>query len=111
MKYTLDIPAIVYRDIGGICDFIAADKPSAAKKVAARLFRAISRLADLPLAHGELNKKFDVETDLRVAFEKPYVILFKVSGSIVQVYRVLDGRSNYLVRLGLQEPTEDTDDD
>jgi len=103
LKYILDIPDIIYRDINGIRNYIAKDKPSAAKKVAADLFRAIERLPDNPFAYIELSKKFDVETDLRGCFKKPYVIPFKIEGNVIKVYRVLDGRSDYLVLLGLKE--------
>jgi len=51
MKYVLDIPEIVYRDISSIRHYIAQDKPSAAKKIAEKLFRAIERLAENPFAY------------------------------------------------------------
>jgi len=107
MKYVLDIPAIIYRDISGIGNYIAADKPTAAKKIVGELFKAIERLADNPFAYIELNKKFDVETDLRGCFKKPYVILFRIEENIIKVYRVIDGRSDYLVRIGLKESSDD----
>ncbi|MCL2861324.1 MAG: type II toxin-antitoxin system RelE/ParE family toxin [Firmicutes bacterium] len=104
MKYVLDIPAIIYRDISGICDYIAKDKPSAAKNMAKKLFRTIGRLKDNPFVYPELKNKFDIETDLRASFlSKPYIVLFKIDGNLIKIYRVLDGRSDYLAVLGLKE--------
>ncbi|MDR2201409.1 MAG: type II toxin-antitoxin system RelE/ParE family toxin [Clostridiales bacterium] len=108
MRYFLDIPAIVYRDISGIRDYIASDNPSAANRTAEKLFRAVEGLADNPLAYGELKKKFGIETDLRARLQKPYVVLFRIDGDTVKVYRVLDGRSDYLAALNLlNTPRED----
>ena len=48
---------------------------------------------------------------MRGCIEQPYIVLFKVEGNIVKVYRVLDGRSDYLARLGLKENVNDVDDE
>jgi len=104
MKYILDIPAIVYRDICGIRDYIATDNPVVAKALAESLFFAIKKLTDNPFSYIELNKKFDIETDLRGCFtQSPYIILFKIEANLIKVYRVIDGRSDYLIRLGLTD--------
>ena len=106
MKYVLDIPAIVYRDIKGIENYIALDNPSAAKKISAKIFKTIESFEESPLGGFELRKKFDIGTDLCGKFVEPYIIVFKVKGNIIRIYRVLDARSDYLVRLGLLPETD-----
>jgi plasmid stabilization system protein ParE len=107
MKYVLDIFQIVYRDIDGIAAYIAADRPSAAQKVKNKIFDAIANLESGARLCPELRKKFGVDTDLRMSIVKPYLILYKIDGDIVKVYRVLDGRGDYLVALGLKERVSD----
>jgi plasmid stabilization system protein ParE len=113
VKYTVDIPAIVYRDIAGISDYIAKDNAGAAKKVAGKIYNAIAGLENNPLAFTELKSRFDIESDLRFKPVLPYayLVLYKVDGSIVKIYRVLDGRSDYLVALNLKEPQETYEED
>ncbi|MDR1939270.1 MAG: type II toxin-antitoxin system RelE/ParE family toxin [Clostridiales bacterium] len=112
MKYVLDIPAIVYRDIAGIMKYISTDNKTAAKKVAAKIVGVIEKLPDNPLIGMELKKKFGVETDLRLRIVNPYtyIVLFKLEDGLIKVYRVLDGRSDYLARIGLTESIDKDDD-
>ena len=106
MKYVLDIPEIVYRDINGIKDYISTDNPGAAKKVALKIYSAIDGLVNSPFMGHELKKKFEIDTNLRCCIVKPYIVLYEIEGNIIKVYRVLDGRSNYLVRLGFISETD-----
>jgi plasmid stabilization system protein ParE len=105
LKYTIDIPAIVYRDITAIRDYIAKDNADAAKKVTGRIYNAIAGLENNPLAFAELKSKFDIESDLRCRPITPYayLALYKIDGNRVKIYRVLDGRSDYLVALNLKK--------
>jgi plasmid stabilization system protein ParE len=105
MKYTIDISEIVYRDIAAIEDFIAKDKPAAANKVVRKLYGAIAGLENNPLAFRELKNKFDVESDLRGLTVRPYayLVLYKVKGDTVKIYRILDGRRDYFKILKLKK--------
>ena len=107
MDYILDIPKIVDRDIEDIHDYIARHNTAAAKKVAKGLTKAIERLLLSPFAYPKMSEKFAVETDLMASYEGHFVILFRVDGNLIKVYRVLDTRSDYLVRLGVIHRDED----
>ncbi len=111
MKYTLEIPQIVYRDIAQIETYIALDKPSAAKKVVKRITTAIRKLPENPYISFELSKKFGVDTDLLGRLVKPYIVIHDVKKTKIKVYRVFDCRSDYLSALGLANEMNDIDDE
>ena len=110
MKYTLDISPIVYRDLSQIENYIALDKPSAAKKVVKRITTTIKLLPDAPFISIELRKKFGIDTDLRGRIVSPHIIIHDVVGTRIKVYRVLDCRSDYLATLGFGAAIDNADD-
>ena len=107
MKHILDIPEIVYRDISGIRGYIAGKSEAAAQKTASKLLRSIESLPDSPFIGMQLKERFDIETDLRFTIVKPYIILYRVDGDLIRIYRVLDGRSDYLAWIGLKSEESD----
>ena len=108
MKYTLEVASVVCRDLVAIENYIALDKPSAAKKVVKKITTAIRSLPDNPLIATELRKKFGLDTDLRGRIVKPYIIIYAVMERSILVYRVLDCRSDYLSALGFATETSPT---
>jgi plasmid stabilization system protein ParE len=97
-----------HRDIAAIKNYIDRDNADAANKVVQKIYSAIAGLENTPLAFGKLKNKFDVESDLRTLTVRPYayLVLYEIDGDTVKIYRVLDGRSDYLVTLDLKEPSE-----
>lgn len=70
-----------------IRDFIAVDNPSAAKRVAARLFPAAESLARFPFSGRQVHGR---RREL-VVHGTPYLILYEVADELVQNITVLHG--------------------
>ncbi|NGM49606.1 type II toxin-antitoxin system RelE/ParE family toxin [Caulobacter sp. 602-2] len=75
-------------DLVGIGDWIAADRPMAARRLVARLIsgaealRATPEMAPLVSHYGEGVRGLSV---------RPYIILYRVSGEVVFIERVIHG--------------------
>jgi plasmid stabilization system protein ParE len=104
MNRTLKIAPIVYRDIKRIEEYIALDKPAVAKKEREKIIAAIIAIEDFPNASTSLREKFGVKTDLFGRIVRPYIIIHDVSDEVINVYRVLDCRTDYLRTLDLEVP-------
>lgn len=51
-----------------------------------------------------------MDTDFRGRIVKPHIIIYDVKNTHIKVYRVLDGRSDYLVKIGLRERNDAADE-
>jgi len=103
MKYLKRITPAAHRDIAGIKSYIARDKPNAAAKMANEIYDSFDLLQDNPNIGLSLKKKFGIETDYLFWIVSPYIVFYKLEDNYVGIYRVLDGRSDYLVTLGLKQ--------
>jgi len=102
MKYKKRIAPAAHRDIEGIKNYIAKDKPDAAVKMANKIYDSFDLLQDNPNMGVSLKKKFCIETKYSFLVVAPYMVFYKFEDNYVGIYRVLDGRSDYLVTLGLK---------
>jgi len=100
VEHNLRIAPSAHRDIAEIKSYIEKDKPAAAIKITNKIYNSFDDLKTNPFMGRELKKKFDIETDYRFLVVHPYIVFYKVEEDYVGVYRVLDGRSDYLTRLG-----------
>jgi plasmid stabilization system protein ParE len=96
------IAPAAHRDIEGIRNYIAKDKQSAADKVANGIYDAFDFLAENPHIGGSLKERYGIVTDFLFWVVAPYIIFYKLEDEFVGIYRVLDGRSDYLVTMGLK---------
>jgi plasmid stabilization system protein ParE len=103
MRYKKRIVHSAHRDIAGIKSYIEKDKPSAAVKVANGIYDLFYTLVANPQMGAALKDKFGIETDFNFFVKKPYIILYKIEGEFLSIYRVLDGRSDYLTQLGFDK--------
>lgn len=102
MAYTLRINPKAHQDIQAIYDYILKDGESIAKGQAELIYKGLEKLADFPGIGGELSKKFSVKTDYRyLVVNAPYLAFYKIMQDTVDVYRILDGRQDYIRLLEL----------
>lgn len=84
------------KDMEATRDYIAGrlKNPKAAKK----LMTAISLLADNPYMGAALAEKFEIATDVRYFVVSKQLIFYRVDegNSVIEILRVLDGRTDYL---------------
>ncbi|GAB2022434.1 type II toxin-antitoxin system RelE/ParE family toxin [Pseudolactococcus yaeyamensis] len=67
-------------------------------KIATGCLEEIERLNQSPNIGVPLDSKIDVETDFKFLVYRPYLIFYKVRDKVV-VYRIMDGRQDYLGNL------------
>ena len=70
----------------------------AAKKLMTALLKTISLLADNPYMGAALAEKFEISTDVRYFVVSKQLIFYHVDeeNSVIEILRVLDGRTDYL---------------
>ena len=73
----------------------------AAQKLVASILKAISLLADNPYMGAALAEKFEIATDVRYFVVSKQLIFYRVDegNSVIEILRVLDGRTDYLTVL------------
>ena len=101
MKYIQHISPIAHQDIKEIFEYILTDSKTSAKNQAEMIYNAINRLLEFPFSGGELNKKIKRKTDYRYFIAAPYIIFYKIEKEFIKIYRVLDGRQDYIKVLEL----------
>lgn len=88
------------KDMEATRDYIAGrlKNPKAAKKLMTALLKAISLLADNPYMGAALAEKFEIATDVRYFVVSKQLIFYRVDegNSVIEILRVLDGRTDYL---------------
>lgn len=75
----------------------------AAQRLAARVLRAVSRLADAPAMDTPLQSRYEVDTDIRFLVVAKQLVFYRITGEEVIVLRVLDGRQDYMALLFPEE--------
>ena len=84
------------RDIDEIYEYIRKDNEDAAKKVYYEIRTAVSDLCAYPFKGGAVDKNDKTLSGYRFVMIKPYLIFYKVHGNEITVYRVIDGKRDYL---------------
>ena len=83
-------------DLTEIVTYIAADRPSAAEKLAARIEKNLHLLARNPQS-GRIPKEEEL---LRVGYRylivEDYLIFYTIEGQTILVHRILHGARDYL---------------
>ena len=94
MSFEVLLTAGARRDLQEIVDFIAEnDSPESADRVLARLEEAIAGLSELPERGSHPKELLELGIrEYRQVFYKPYRLIYRVSGKIVHVFLIVDGR-------------------
>ncbi len=94
MSFEVLLTAGARRDMQEIVDFIAEnDSPESADRVLARLEEAIAGLSELPERGSHPKELLELGIrEYRQVFYKPYRLIYRVSGKIVHVFLIVDGR-------------------
>lgn len=95
-KYTIRLLRAAEEDLNEIVTYIAAENPTAAEHMAAKIEKNISLLADNPY----LGRIPEDEELLRVGYRflvvQNYLIFYTVEKRTIFVYRIIHGARDYL---------------
>lgn len=94
-------PAAV-EDIQSACEYIenTLKNPTAAKALKNRLLHSVSLLRENPRMGVLLKSKYeDAEVDYRFITVSKQLIFYEIGDGIIEIVRILDGRTDYLARL------------
>jgi toxin ParE1/3/4 len=90
-RYRLEYLPVAERDLLDILDYIARDRPAAARAFVDRLERAIDRLAIFPRSGREPEDDRLRQLGYRVLVVEDYLVFYVVTGRTVQIRRVIHG--------------------
>lgn len=94
-RYRLEYLPVAERDLLDILDYIARDRPAAARAFVDRLERAIDGLARFPRS-GRAPEDDDLRRlGYRVLVVEGYLVFYVVTGRTVQIRRVIHGARRY----------------
>ncbi|MGN0529302.1 MAG: type II toxin-antitoxin system RelE/ParE family toxin [Eubacterium sp.] len=94
-------PAAI-NDINSTSDYLKNElkNPQAAQKFKEHILHTISLLKDNPEIGPLLSSKYDtVENNYRYIIVNEQIVFYEINDSIIEIIRVLDGRTDYLVHL------------
>lgn len=94
-RYRVEYLRLAERDIVDIVDYIARDRPQAARAFVDRLDRAAARLALFPRSGRRPNDKRLQRSGYRLLVVDDYLLFHVVAGSAVQIRRVIHGARRY----------------
>jgi plasmid stabilization system protein ParE len=77
------------RDLHEIADYIALDKPNAARRWADTLATVAEQVAELPFA-GRRVPEFDRD-EIREVIKRGYRVMYRVSDELVEIVAVVEG--------------------
>lgn len=89
-------------DIQRAADYIATvlKNRSAAQKLKTRILQGASLLKENPQMGTPLSSKYDgLDTSIRFIVISKQLVFYEICDDVVEVIRVLDGRTDYLVQL------------
>ena len=91
--YRLEILTPAWQDIDRISDLLVG--PQSAQKITDKLLDTIALLASQPYMGALHPDTFLAQREYRKIICGNYVCVYKVIGTTVYVYRVVDGRTDY----------------
>jgi len=95
-EYSVRLLRVAEDDLTEIVTYIAAERPSAAERLASRIERNLSRLAQNP----HLGRIPEEEALLRLGYRylvvENYLIFYTIEGETIYVHRILHGARDYL---------------
>ena len=87
-SFTIAVAEVVRSDLDGIYEYIAERNPAAALRLSKQLDRAIRNLNSMP---GRFAVRANLGNELRTRVVGPYLIVFRIARSQVEIIRVLHG--------------------
>ena len=78
--------------------------PQAAARICKKIIDTCSMLKNHPKAGASSQSKIDRETDFRYLIIGNYLAFCRITGSVISVAKILDGRQDYLRVLFLDSP-------
>lgn len=94
-KYIVRLLPIAEEDLGEIIGYVAAERPSAAARLADRIDSSLARLSAFPKL-GRIPKDSDLaELGYRHLILDDYLVFYKIEARTVLIYRILHGASDY----------------
>ena len=97
------------QDLSAILIYIAQRNAAAADKLAGRLGREFSRLAERPKSYAATP---ELGTDLRRSLCKPYLIFFREEKDVISIIAIVHGARDLYAYFGIDvmdEPESDND--
>ncbi len=94
-------PAAIY-DIQSACAYIRDNlkNPRAADSLKKKILYGASLLKDNPYIGTPLNSKYDgLDTNIRFLIVSKQLIFYEVHEEMIEIIRILDGRTDYLAHL------------
>lgn len=90
-------------DLAAIKNYIEEDlgSPIAAGNIVTNITASCSLLKEQPRLGMELSKLIGRETDYRYLISRKYVIFYRIEGSSISIYRIIDARTDYIRNIGL----------
>jgi len=95
MEYTIRIPVSVKKDIEEIIEFYLDDRPEYARKLFDLLFQRIHSLKSFPKKGRVVPEllEYNIHT-YRELLESYWRIIYRIDGSVVELFTVIDSRRN-----------------
>ena len=86
------------QDLNDIGDYISEElsSPQAAKKLLSEILSSIELLGANPLMGASISALTNIVSDYRYLVVKNYLVLYRVSNSLIYIDRILYSRRNYL---------------
>ena len=86
----LRINPVVAEDLKTIKDFIAEDNTDKALETVQEIYKQFENIQQFPYIDAELSKRVSFKTDYKYVVWKEYVVLYKVSKDVAEIYRVVN---------------------
>ncbi len=89
-------------DIKRTADYIETvlKNPNAASKLKTKILQGASLLKENPYMVTSLKSKYeDLNTEIRFIVINKQLVFYKVNDEVIEIIRVLDGRTDYLTHL------------
>ena len=94
-KYKIRLLKIAEEDFTEIIEFIAADNPTAADKVATKIESNLLLLYENPLL-GRIPRDKEIRSlGYRFLIAQSYVIFYTIENKTIYIHRILHGARNY----------------
>ena len=86
----LRINPLVAKDLKSIKDFIAEDNVDKALETQQKIYHQFENIQQFPYIGADLSKRVSFKTDYKYVLWEDYVVLYKVSKEVVEIYRVVN---------------------
>ncbi len=90
-RYRIEYLPLAERDLLDIVDYIARDRPHAARSFVDRLDRVVARLAIFPRSGKYPNDDRLRRSGYRIVLVEDYLVFYVLVGSVVQIRQVIHG--------------------